>query len=98
MKITALIVNILAILAIVLAAIAFIISGMTALSPGAENIKFLEWIFYCLAYLPLVLVVTNILGWIRFSKGDYRGAVFIYKWALLMVVMVGILFLAGKCF
>jgi hypothetical protein len=87
MKIIALILNILAIPATFFAGVAVMMSAMMFDAPGSENNKFLKVAFYSLLSLPVVLVVTDIFGWIKFVKGDYSGAVFAYKWVLLVVII-----------
>ena len=87
MNIIALILNILAIPAILLSGVAARISPMMFDAPGSENNSLIKFAFYCLLLLPVVLIITNIFGWVRFVGGDYSGAVFAYKWVLLVLLM-----------
>ncbi|MFN0203850.1 MAG: hypothetical protein ACKVTZ_20175 [Bacteroidia bacterium] len=96
MYVIALILNILAIPAIFFAGVIAMMSPMLFDAPGARDNFFLWVILCCVWILPVLLLITDIFGWVMFATGDYSGAVFAYKWVLLLLgIVVGSFLLSG---
>lgn len=91
MKILALIVNIVGIAAIIGSAMMAIMSPMIFDAPKSAESRPLWIIFWCLLLLPIILIVCEVLGWRYYFQGNYTSAVYIYKWALLDLVLIAIL-------
>lgn len=88
MKIIALIINLLGIVAIVFSVMAAMMSAMMFDAPGSENIIGLKIAFYCLVSMPLVLIITEVFAWKRFIDGNYWGAILAFKWVLLVLIIL----------
>lgn len=96
--------KILALLLCLGAAAMALVSGFMAMfspmvmdSPGTENSTF-SWVFlYLMLASPVAFVLTDLIAWIQFAKGNYSAAI---KWVLLgfipFVAAILSLFLIGK--
>ncbi|MCU0349106.1 MAG: hypothetical protein MUC59_19360 [Saprospiraceae bacterium] len=80
------------------------VSGMMAMfspmamdAPGSEKSKLLWAFVYLMMASPVAFIVTDVLAWVQFGKGNYGAAI---RWALIgflpFVLAFLSLFLAGK--
>lgn len=90
MKILALLINIAAIPACLFSGMMVMMSPMMFDAPGSTELKPLWAALGFLLLLPIMLLLGLILGWKRYSAGNYKGAMLAYVWA---VVNVGLLVL-----
>lgn len=72
-------------------------SPMAMDAPGSEK-SMLNWMFvFLMLASPVAFVITDVLAWIQFAKGNYSRAI---TWALLgfvpILVAFLVLFLNGK--
>lgn len=66
-------------------------SPMAMDAPGSEKSKLLWAFVYLMMASPIAFIVTDIIAWIKFGKGDYGAAIL---WAMLGFVPVTLAFLA----
>lgn len=87
MKFIALIINILAIPAMLFSGAAAMMSPMMFDAPESQNMISLKIAFYCLLSLPLALLITQIFAWKRFIEKNYFGGILAYKWVGLIALI-----------
>ncbi len=90
--------KILALLLCIAGAGMIVVSGFMAMmspmamdAPGSEKSTALWAFVYLMLASPVAFLVTDILAWIQFGKGNYGGAI---KWALLGFVPLVCAFLS----
>lgn len=71
MKTTALVFNILWILALIPAAMMAMMSPMMFDAPGSEKNQFLWILLWATILLPVLILVTQVFAWIKFFSGNY---------------------------
>ncbi len=92
MKILALIINILGIPVLILGGMMAITSPMLFDAPGSEKSKSLWAVMYLALLLPVLILLAEFLGWKNYLAGDYWAAILSFKWALLDVLIIIVLF------
>jgi NADH:ubiquinone oxidoreductase subunit 6 (subunit J) len=71
MKSTALTVNIILLIILIPSIFGAIMSPMMFDAPGSEKSKKTWTLVYCLAALPVLIIVTQIVSWIAYSNQNY---------------------------
>ncbi|HNM31455.1 MAG TPA: hypothetical protein PKM51_01795 [Chitinophagales bacterium] len=92
MKTTALIINIAWILFFFPICAMALMSPMLFDAPGAANNKLLKFIFYCIIALPILILITQVLSWNKYSNGNYLLSLRISLIPLIDVILLAILF------
>lgn len=93
MKTTALVFNILWILALIPAAMMAMMSPMMFDAPGSEKNTFLWVLLWATVLLPVLILVTQVFAWIKFFSGNYPLSFKIGLIPLIDVAFIIILFI-----
>ncbi len=69
-------------------------SPMAMDAPGSEKIASLKVFVYLMLASPLAFLITDVLAWIRFSKGNYAAASTIAAlgWLPFLVAIIALFF------
>ncbi|MBA4852959.1 hypothetical protein [Emticicia sp. BO119] len=93
MKLIALIVNILCILALIPTAVMAMMSPMMFDAPGSDKNRMLWILAAAVFFLPVVILITQIFAWIKFSSGNYSLSLKIALIPLIDVAFIVFLFI-----
>lgn len=88
MKLFALIVNILALLSLIPTGMMAMMSPMMFDAPGSEKNTYLWLMVIAALLLPVLIIITQIIAWIVFFKGNYSASL---KIALIPLIDVAFL-------
>lgn len=94
MKTTALIFNILWVLALLPTAMMAMMSPMMFDAPGSEKNSFLWVLLWATLLLPVLILITQIIAWIKFFSGNYPLSLKIGLIPLIDVAFIFLLYIA----
>jgi hypothetical protein len=92
MKILALLLNIAGIAALLGSGLMVMMSPMLFDAPDSSKNKLVWVVFTCFLLMPVLLLLGQIMGWRNFMKGEYLSSIYAYKWALLDLVVIVVVF------
>jgi NADH:ubiquinone oxidoreductase subunit 6 (subunit J) len=92
MKSTVLIINIILLIILIPSIFGAIMSPMMFDAPGSEKSKKTWTLVYCLAALPILIIITQIISWIAYSNQNFDLALKINAFPAFDILLIIFMF------